>query len=110
MQPIGTDEFGERFEKRNGSGAGVQGGTLELRGNYNRKLQLEAGFTLQSSKYDDPVENIDGLGEKREFLRTPNEYGYLTLLITPNERISASISSVYTGSMLIAHLQVRRNK
>ena len=103
LQPIGTDEFGERFEKRNGSGAGVQGGTLELRGNYNRKLQLEAGFTLQSSKYDDPVENIDGLGEKREFLRTPNEYGYLTLLITPNERISASISSVYTGSMLIAH-------
>ncbi|MCK4830720.1 TonB-dependent receptor, partial [bacterium] len=27
LQPIGEDEFGQRFEKRNGSGATVQGGT-----------------------------------------------------------------------------------
>lgn len=104
LHSIGEDGLGQRFEKRNGPGATVKGGTLELRGNYNRQLQLEAGFTLQSSVYDEPVENAEGLEAKREFLRTPDDYGYLTLLFTPNERFNASISSVYTGSMKLLHL------
>jgi outer membrane receptor for ferrienterochelin and colicins len=103
LQPVGTDEFGNLFEKRNGSGAAVNGGTLELRGNYMRKLQLEAGITIQKSLYDEPVENIPGLEAKREFLRSPNEYGYLTFTITPNKKFNASVSSVYTGKMLLAH-------
>ncbi len=103
LQPIGEDEFGKRFEKRNGPGATVRGGTLELRANYNRLMQLEGGFTMQTSLYDEPVETIEGLEPKSEFLRTPNEYGYLTLLIMPNDRINASISSVYTGPMELAH-------
>ncbi|MDO8927505.1 MAG: TonB-dependent receptor [Bacteroidota bacterium] len=104
LQPIGSDEFGDRFEKRNGSGATVNGGTLELRGNYNRKVQLEAGITVQSSLYDDPVENIKGLAPTRRFLRSPNEYGYFTLSFTPNAKFNASVSSVYTGKMQVAHL------
>ncbi|MDX9880939.1 MAG: TonB-dependent receptor [Prolixibacteraceae bacterium] len=103
LHPIGEDEFGQRFEKRNGDGASVQGGTLELRANYNRKVQLEAGVTLQSSLYDKPVENIEGLEAKREFLRAPNEYGYLTLMFTPSQKINASVSSVYTGPMELVH-------
>lgn len=103
LEPAGSDEHGELFEKRNGPGAMVQGGTLELRANYNRKIQLEAGFTLQSSKFEKPVENIEGLEARRQFMRTPNEYGYLTLLITPNDRINASVSSIYTGPMELAH-------
>ncbi|MEL7587751.1 MAG: TonB-dependent receptor [Prolixibacteraceae bacterium] len=103
LEPIGSDDLGERFEKRNGSGATVQGGTIELRANYNRKVQLESGFTLQSSKFEKPVENIEGLEARRAFMRTPDKYGYLTLMITPNERINASISSVYTGPMQLAH-------
>lgn len=103
LQPVQSDEFGARFEKRNGSGAAVNGGTLELRGNYNRKIQLEAGITIQKSLYDEPVENIAGLKAMREFLRSPNDYGYLTLSFTPNGRFSASVSSVYTGKMQLAH-------
>ncbi len=103
LQPIGSDEFGNLYEKRNGQGAAVNGGTLELRGNYNRKIQLEAGITLQKSLYDEPVENISGLDPRREFLRSPNEYGYLTLLFTPNNKFNASVSSVYTGKMQLAH-------
>lgn len=103
LEPIGLDDLGERFEKRNGSGATVQGGTLELRANYNRKVQLESGFTLQSSKFEEPVENIEGLEARREFMRTPDKYGYLTLMVTPSERINASISGVYTGPMELAH-------
>jgi outer membrane receptor for ferrienterochelin and colicins len=103
LQPVGEDQFGMQFEKRNGSGASVQGGTIELRGNYDRKLQLEAGFTLQTSLFDEPVENIEGQEPKRKFLRTPNDYGYLTFSYTPENRFNASISSIYTGPMQLVH-------
>ncbi len=103
LQPIGKDKFGERFEKRNGAGATVQGVTIELRGNYNRKIQLEAGMTLQKSLYDEPVDYIEGLESKREFLRSPNEYAYLTLSFTPGKRFNASISGIYTGPMQLVH-------
>ncbi len=103
LHPIGSDNFGELFEKRNGPGASVKGATIELRTNYNKKVQLEAGLTLQKSLFDEAVENIEGLPAKKEFLRTPEKYGYFTLSITPNDRFSASVSSVYTGPMEIAH-------
>ena len=103
LQPIGQDQFGDVYEKRNGSGAAVQGVTLELRGNYNKKMQLEGGYTLQTSLFDEAVENIEGLDPKREFLRTPNQYGYVTYALTPSDRFNASISGVYTGSMLMTH-------
>jgi outer membrane receptor for ferrienterochelin and colicins len=103
LQPVAPDEFGARFEKRNGQAAVVNGGTLELRGNYNRKIQLEAGITLQSSLFDEPVENIRGLEPMRRFLRSPNEYGYFTLSFTPGRKFNASFSSVYTGRMQQVH-------
>lgn len=103
LQPIGQDEYGDVFEKQNGSGASVQGGTLELRGNYNKIMQMEAGYTLQTSLYDDPIEHIEGEDPKKEFLRTPNQYGYFTYSLTPGERFSASVTGVYTGPMELVH-------
>ena len=103
LQPVGSDEFGDVFEKRNGTGATVQGVTLELRGNYKKKMQLEAGFTLQTSLYDEAVENIEGQEPRREFLRTPNQYGYVTYALTPGDRFSVSLNGVYTGSMELVH-------
>jgi outer membrane receptor for ferrienterochelin and colicins len=104
LQPIGADDFGERFEKRNGTGATVQGTTIELRGNYKRKMQLEAGITLQSSYFDQPVENITGTDPVDEFLRSPEQYGYMTFSLTPGKRFNASVSGIYTGKMLLVHL------
>jgi outer membrane receptor for ferrienterochelin and colicins len=103
LEPLGEDDLGETFEKRNGSGAKVQGVTIELRANYNRLAQFEAGFTLQSSKFDEAVENIEGLGAKREFLRTPEKYGYASLSFMPSPKFNATLSSVYTGPMILAH-------
>jgi outer membrane receptor for ferrienterochelin and colicins len=103
LEPVGQDEYGSVFEKRNGAGASVQGGTLELRGNYNKKMQLEAGFTLQTSLYDEAVEHIEGENPKREFLRTPNQYGYLTYSLTPGDHFNASLTAVYTGPMELVH-------
>lgn len=103
LQPVGSDEFGDVFEKRNGSGALVQGGTLELRGNYNKQTQLEMGFTIQTSRYDEAVENIEGEEPVSDFLRSPNQYGYLTWALTPGERFTASLTGVYTGPMMLVH-------
>jgi outer membrane receptor for ferrienterochelin and colicins len=103
LQPTGRDEFGDLFEKQNGSGASVQGATLELRGNLNKKMQLEAGYTLQTSLYDDPIEHLEGEEPRKAFLRTPDQYGYMTCSLTPGEHFSASLSGVYTGPMELVH-------
>lgn len=104
LQPLGTDAYGELFEKRNGAGATVQGITIEARLNYNQVFQVETGFTIQKSLFDEPIENSDVLPAKREFLRTPNNYGYATLTYSPNLKFNTSINIVYTGSMDILHL------
>ncbi len=105
LDPEGEDEHGEIFTKRNGDGATVKGITLEGRANFNKLIQLEAGYTLQSSKYDSPVENIDGQIKKRVFLRTPNNYGYATASYTSaSKHFNTSINMVYTGTMELAHL------
>ena len=101
--PIGEDEFGERFEKRNGAGATVKGFTLEGRANFDYVFQIETGLTLQSSQFDDPVENIEGLPTTRNFLRTPNDYGYATFTYTPTKQFTASANIIYTGQMDITH-------
>ncbi|MDO5523854.1 MAG: TonB-dependent receptor [Bacteroidia bacterium] len=100
LQPAGRDNFGELFEKQNGPGATVKGITLELRANYNQKVQLESGFTWQKSRHAEAVENIEGLEAKRRFLRTPDDYGYAILSFFPVKNLNASISGVYTGKML----------
>ncbi len=101
--PLGTDNFGELFEKRNGPGATVQGITVEARANFDYVLQFDAGFTLQNSTFDQAVETIVGLSPKREFLRTPNNYGYATITYNPTKKWTISSNFVYTGAMLLAH-------
>jgi outer membrane receptor for ferrienterochelin and colicins len=104
LHPMGQDEFGEQFEKRNGSGATVQGITTELRANYDQKVQLEGGITLQVSRYDEPVSYSDELAPKRTFLRSPDQYGYAILTINPSKSWTAAINWVYTGPMELVHL------
>jgi outer membrane receptor for ferrienterochelin and colicins len=103
LHPIGQDEFGELFEKQNGQGATVQGATLELRANFDKKIQIESGFTIQSSEFDEKIEYIEGVEGVREFTRTPNNYGYTTLSFAPNKNVNANLNYVYTGEMVIPH-------
>jgi len=103
LDPVGADDFGEIFTKRNGQGATVQGINFETRANYRRKVQLETGFTLQSSRFDEAVEYIDGLAGTTEFIRTPNFYGFANLSFTPSDRLSANVNFLHTGSMLVPH-------
>jgi len=91
------------LEKRNGSSSTVKGITIELRGNYREKYQLEAGITLQQSLFDDPVEWSADIPGTRDFLRSPSSYGYYTLTLTPLEPFNFSLSGVYTGPMKVPH-------
>jgi outer membrane receptor for ferrienterochelin and colicins len=103
QEAVGGDEFGELFEKRNGSKATVQGLSLEARANFDRKVQIETGFTLQTSLFESPVENVEGLPAVDQFLRTPNEYGYLSASLLSNKKFNANLNLVYTGEMLLSH-------
>ena len=104
QDPSGEDEFGEVFTKRNGAGANVKGLTMEFRANLEQKLQIESGLTLQRSLYDEAVSYSDELESRKEFLRTPNKYGYATLTYSPTNKLSFSANLVHTGVMDILHL------
>jgi outer membrane receptor for ferrienterochelin and colicins len=104
QDPNGSDDFGNKFIKRNGDGATVQGLTMEFRANYNQKVQIESGFTIQKSLYDNAVSYSDELESKREFLRTPNNYGYTTIDLTPSDKFNISANLVHTGEMELVHM------
>ena len=101
---FGLDEYGKVFVKRNGKGATVKGLTMEFRANFNQKVQIESGLTLQKSLYDEAVYYSDSLVGKREFLRTPEEYGYATINYALSERLNFSANLVYTGKMELIHM------
>ncbi|WP_430811306.1 MULTISPECIES: TonB-dependent receptor [unclassified Carboxylicivirga] len=104
LEENGEDAQGNvLLEKRNGSNSTVKGITLEARANYNRLWQLEAGYTLQSSRYDEAVKWSERIEGTKDYLRTPEQYGYYTLTYNPVWGIKAALSGVYTGSMLIPH-------
>lgn len=104
QSPLGEDEFGDVFEKRNGDEAFVQGITVEARANFDYVIQIESGFTFQKSQFKSPVSTIEGLEAKREFLRTPNNYGYATITYNPTKNWNISANGVFTGKMILAHV------
>ena len=104
QDPDGSDEFGDVFIKRNGVGATVKGFTMELRANLKQILQLESGFTLQQSVYDEAIKYSEDLPFKKEFLRTPDYYGYATISYNASDKISVAANLVHTGAMSLIHL------
>ncbi|MCG8308324.1 MAG: TonB-dependent receptor [Cytophagales bacterium] len=104
LEDNGLDDQGNMILlKQNGSGSTVQGLTIEGRTNYNNYLELDLGFTFQKSYYDEPVQWSSELEGTTEYLRTPQEYGYYTLDVNPNDRFTVSLNGTYTGKMLVPH-------
>ena len=104
LDPSGSDNFGDLFIKRNGSGAIVKGLSLDLRMNYNKTIQFESGFTLQKSSYSEPVSYSNNLFAVSNFLKTPNCYGYGNFSYTISDNLSSSINYIFTGKMDLVHL------
>lgn len=103
LHPIGEDQYGLQFEKRNGQGAVVKGITMEYRANLAQKIQIEGGITFQRSEFKTPIKVIESLDPVSRFLRTPNDYGFVKLDWDPNTKWELTLNGVYTGKMLMAH-------
>jgi len=98
--------------KRNGSGAYVLGSNLEFNVAIGQKWIIQSGATIQLARYNEqeriwqPIDPNDTrpATSTTSILRTPNQYGYLTLIYKPNKNWMLSYSSVYTGQMTVAHV------
>ncbi|GAB4242488.1 MAG: TonB-dependent receptor [Saprospiraceae bacterium] len=104
LEEQGTDANGNMLLlRKNGKGLEVSGLTLETRFNYDGDFQLEGGFTIQQSKYDEEVFWSSEIPGSRSFLRTPDHYGYYTLSLFPEGPWTLNLSGVYTGPMWVPH-------
>ena len=105
LEEIGRDAAGNLLlERRNGKGASVMGINLEGKIAY-AWLQLQAGATLQRSRYKEPEQWSDNpnVAPQKKMFRSPDCYGYFTAILTPVNRFTASLTGTYTGSMLVQH-------
>ncbi len=79
-------------------GAIVKGFNIELNIIPTNSTSLKAGFTKQSSTYEEAQE----FNEKR-FFRTPKDYGYFTFDWQPTQNLGISTTGTYTGKMIIPY-------
>lgn len=98
--------------KRNGSGATVSGLNFEANIAYGSSLIIQIGATIQQALYaeneeiwapESPDDNLEAATTNR-MLRTPNAYGYFSMVYKPVESFSIAYSGVITGSMDVAHV------
>jgi outer membrane receptor for ferrienterochelin and colicins len=103
--------------KRNGDGAMVSGVNLEANIAFGSKLVLQSGATIQTATYDveeevwapdpdddNPADDNLPVTTTDRLLRTPNAYGYFSLVYTPVKALELSYSGVITGSMEVPHI------
>jgi outer membrane receptor for ferrienterochelin and colicins len=98
--------------KRNGEGATVSGVNVEANIAFGSKLVFQSGATFQTARYEmeeeiwapeEPTEDIEATTTDR-LLRTPQVYGYFSLVYNPLEALSLAYSGVVTGSMEVPHV------
>lgn len=93
-----------QIRKNAEDGAYVAGVNLEFNAAFPNNISLQTGFTFQKSEYDshqnwgDEEESVS-----KHFIKSPGQYGYLTLDWNPTKRFTTSFTSTYTGSMYVPH-------
>ncbi|MCW3804621.1 TonB-dependent receptor [Plebeiibacterium marinum] len=93
------NENGEVIYTRvNGGAACVNGISMDAKYFPSANWDIQFGFTSQKSEYDEMQDH----GSK-EYLRTPNNYGYFTFNTEPVKNFSISLNGTYTGSMQIQY-------
>lgn len=80
-------------------GALVSGVNFETKIDPAAEFMLTAGFTFQTSEYDDPQEEFN----EKTFFRTPNQYGYITVDWDFIKNTCLSATGNYTGKMLVPY-------
>ena len=104
LRELGFNEEGILIKERhNESGARVFGGNLEGKIAWKNTLQVQAGLTLQNSKYKEARSWGDGVEATTRMFRTPDVHGYFTASYNPLAQLALSFTGTYTGSMLVEH-------
>ena len=104
LREIGHDDKGVAVQERyNGSGATVSGLNFEGRAMFGYNCELQAGFTFQRSRYMEAEQWSETAPAEMRMFRTPNQYGYLTLMVRPIDNLSVDVTGNYTGPMLVQH-------
>lgn len=86
-------------------GAYVTGVNLEFNIAFPKHVTMQLGYTIQRSRYDNPQAwGNEESSVTTEFIRSPDQYGYLTVDWHPLRRFEASLTATYTGSMFVPHL------
>lgn len=100
---LSEDENGILLQKTNGNGAKVWGSSIQIRANFNSKVQLNGSLTVQRSLFNEAIEYAEELSPSNRFLRTPDSYGFLTGTFELNPKLDLSAQLLYTGPMLLVH-------
>jgi len=87
------------YTRRNAEkGAVVKGINMEFNASPSARLQLQSGFTIQNSKFEEAQE----FGEVK-FFRSPDKYGFLSMNYSPGLLFDISLTGNYSGSMLVPY-------
>lgn len=110
LRPTGdkADEGNSNImERYNGSGAKVYGCTLEGKLAVSTAFSLQAGLTVQRSRYDEAQawSDDEAVAPVRDLFRSPNVYGYMVACYSPFKNFDIDLSGTYTGPMLAQHLK-----
>lgn len=103
LREIGSQGGVAIQERYNGSGATVSGLNFEGRALFGYNLELQAGMTLQRSRYAEAEQWSETAAAEIRMFRTPDTYGYFTLSTKPYENFTLDVTGTYTGSMLVQH-------
>lgn len=98
---IGTpDEFGTVIYTRSNAekGSFVTGLNMELSIVPGRNFIINSGFTIQKSQYLEPQDFSE-----TSYLRTPGNYGFITMDWELIDNLQFSVNGVYTGKMLVPY-------
>ena len=104
LRELGFNDEGILIKERhNESGARVFGGNLEGKIAWKDMFQLQAGVTLQNSRYKEARSWSDDVEATRRMFRTPDLHGYMTASYNPIKNLTLALTGTYTGSMLVEH-------
>jgi len=104
LQELGQDANGNMVLFRsNGGFSTFQGINVEGRYAFKDDIQFQSGLTFQKAFFQDSLYWSNELPGTIKQLRTPEMYGYATLSLFSEHRLSPSANVVLTGPMLVPH-------
>lgn len=104
LEENGRDESGNLLLIRaNESGAYVTGANVEAMVAKGDDLVFQSGFTVQRSRYLEPLQWSEDVPAQTKMFNAPDLYGYMTVQGKFSEHLSASFNGTWTGPLLIRH-------